>query len=188
MIIDHPVLLLRKSNPIKNIEDYKDVSTLVAEEMQKINENSMAAPCINILKCLFVYEYLDKRYVVANPSYIAGDGDVQLIKESCPSWPGEHFMPRYAVIDATYQTEIDGKLQWIERTIEGDESLIFQHECDHLKGKHPIRDGYIEDSKGIKRKPQVARLSIPRNSPCPCGKVNAQGKPEKYKNCCRRSM
>lgn len=179
MIITEPILLLRKSTEVNGLEEAEQITRRLREVMRDTGEDSLAAPCTGILKRLFIYIHGGTEYVVINPTYKAEECDVQIVSEGCPSWPKKYFMSRLSRIAVSYQTLLSGSLHGIERVIEGVEAIVFQHECDHLHGIHPLRDGYVEGPNGEKRK-SVISLSHPRNSPCPCG----GGK--KFKKCCER--
>lgn len=179
MIITEPVLLLRKSTEVDGLEEAIQITQELREAIRGKEEDSLSAPCIGVLKCLFIYIYDGVEYVVVNPTYRAEECEVQIVSESCPSWPKKYYMSRLSRIAVSYQTLSSDSLHEIERVIEGVEAIVFQHECDHLRGIHPLRDGYVEGPNGEKRK-SVVNLRHPRNGPCPCN----SGK--KFKKCCER--
>ena len=52
-----------------------------------------------------------------------------------------------------------------------------------------IPPDYVADFMRQKRTKPIVRdyKKVGRNDPCPCGAVDENGKPKKYKNCCLRS-
>lgn len=176
MIIQEPVLLIRPTQDIEK-DEIADVSEKVIAEMRSIGGSSLSAPAIGILKKLFVYDPKDDTgiMIACNPVFRPEEGDVIQVEESCPCWDQRYVMMRYSRIQATYY---DKTFTQVTRIMSDVEAINFQHECDHLSGKHPHR-GAIVNQNG-KYVEVVKSISFPRNSSCPCG----TGK--KFKKCCGR--
>lgn len=134
---------------IKNIKS-EDFDISKEEEIQKAKETAktlihlckdkrgfgMAAPQIGVYKNIFVYRKFtqgSKFEVVVNPSYIPVSNKLVKTSESCFSVPEKsYFIQRNHEINVNYfdpYTKV-----FINKTIDGHEAIIFQHEHDHLLG------------------------------------------------------
>ena len=114
-------------------------------------------------KAFFVINKNDQypQMVFINPKVIKHYENKQFCSERCLTWPDKKLRAfRYDMIDVEYTT-IEGKQ--INRTFDGFQSQVFQHECNHI-------DGIPELFEGGKK--------VGRNEPCPC----MSGK--KFKKCC----
>lgn len=52
-----------------------------------------------------------------------------------------------------------------------------------VTGSNPLLRGYLPKTRPVVR--DIKKIG--RNDPCPCGAVDENGKPKKYKNCCLAS-
>jgi len=95
----------------------------------------LAAPQINKLLRMFIVNPLNRvlpPYIVINPTIIKRRMKVSW-KEGCMSIPGIYRTTRVRddIIDVQYYDEL-GKV--VKRRLKGFESVVFQHELDHLNG------------------------------------------------------
>jgi len=89
----------------------------------------LAAPQIGGDLRIFVF---NTEEIIINPIIIAGSSKIWS-EESCLSIPNASFrVRRYAEITVAYYNK-DGKIT-NDRVLTGLESIVFQHEYDHLKG------------------------------------------------------
>lgn len=111
---------------------------------------------------------------VINPEITNQYEKKTFIKEGCLSFPNKRVNTlRYNYTHAEY-TDLDGIRK--KAILTGLESVIFQHECDHLNGVLFFdRRGLVSSTTAVNTS---SRKKIGRNTPCPCG----SGK--KYKRCC----
>ena len=93
---------------------------------------AIAAPQIGILRRFAVCMMQSKEVVeLINPTILEASGE-DVMKEGCLSCPNK-FMPvkRATTVKIRYQ---DRNGKWIERTFEGFDARVCQHEMDHLDG------------------------------------------------------
>ena len=116
--------------------------------------------------------------LIINPEILDYIGDSEYKKESCLTWPYKYVISqRFEEIKVSY---LDIKNKEVVKKIHGLESQVFQHEYDHLEG---IEEEIIKrDHFTYKRE----KSKINRNSSCPCGSTDKNGKKIKYKKCCGR--
>ncbi len=149
-------LLRKKSKPIPEQEiRSKEIKKLIRdmfETMEEADGLGLAAPQVGILKQIVVVSFsrndrypelknpeLEKgmsRQVLINPQVEPIDpqkGGVIGFWEGCLSVPGMRgYVERPAKIKLSWYDQ-EGILS--EKTIEGTDAVIYQHECDHLEGK-----------------------------------------------------
>jgi peptide deformylase len=112
--------------------------------------------------------------VFINPKIVKNHGVTKRCVEGCLTWPKKKVIAqRYRRIDVEWWNP-DGTKEAEELT--GWEAQVWQHEQDHLDG---IEEEIVENDHFTLRSTKV-----PRNAPCPCGKMRDNGKPYKYKQCC----
>ena len=67
--------------------------------------------------------------------YPIASGKRSLVVESCLSLPGRQYeVSRFKHIMATYAAILQGSLSYTGRVLTETDAIVFQHECDHLKG------------------------------------------------------
>ncbi|MBI2707751.1 MAG: peptide deformylase [Proteobacteria bacterium] len=173
--------ILRKKTPFIGEDDWACVPPTVQKLLyvrDKVLKGGagLAAPQIGLSLPIFIYtpdRTTENLRIVINPSlepigpsYVRG-------AEACFSVPLRcTHVDRWTKIKVRYQ---DVDRQWIEKTVEGFEAKVFQHEMDHLEGKltldhesadvmtfteaHLFEDHmkqiHLEDSKTYKRKEGV---------------------------------
>jgi peptide deformylase len=97
----------------------------------------LAAPQVGINKRLLVFNKMAgeveqeiHEMVLANPRINARSQEMMVGREGCLSFPRiEGNVARCTWIEVSYQ-DLNGNK--VEKTFEGDEAIIFQHEYDHL--------------------------------------------------------
>jgi peptide deformylase len=95
----------------------------------------IAAPQVGISKTFFLFrrESNNELVVCVNPQIKELSTGFTFSEEGCLSHPGEtKVISRYPVIGACWYDEYG--TFFMER-LEGRDSIVFQHEMDHLKGK-----------------------------------------------------
>lgn len=81
---------------------------------------------------VFVFKLFDFWEIVVNPEILARKGNIVNSEEGCLSNPGIYgIVPRNSKIKVKYLNK-DGQETY--RTLKQRNSIIFQHEYDHLKG------------------------------------------------------
>ena len=140
-------LLRQKSLPIPENEiGSKEIKKLIRDMFDTMREAEglgLAAPQIGVLKQLVVvgsskserYPELQdgiERKVLINPKIEILEKETLGFWEGCLSVPGMRgYVERPRKIKLSYYNE---KEDFSEEIIEGFDAIVFQHECDHLKG------------------------------------------------------
>lgn len=119
------------------------------KEILKSSENGagLAAPQIGVSKSFLGIKEKDGVRVLINPKLVAYFGDKVYPKmvdkegresdflEGCLSFPDLYgTVKRYLKIEAKWQEIRNNKLETRNRTMEGFEAILWQHEYDHLLG------------------------------------------------------
>lgn len=130
----HP-LLREKSEKVSSFEGLKEFSDLMLEKMYECSGIGLAAPQVGVPFRLFVIHIQRKekdfKRVCVNPEILESSGEASIL-ESCLSVEEKDIqIPRFSTIKVKFFKE-DGEL--VVETIEGLESICFQHELDHLDG------------------------------------------------------
>ncbi len=113
--------------------------------------------------------------LIINPVIEETFGEKVEHEEGCLSWPGKTIITqRHLKLNVSY-TNIKGE-RVEKETLNSLQSIVWQHEIDHLNG--------VKDIKFMKDTYERALNKVGRNDPCPCGSMDAVGKPSKYKKCC----
>lgn len=96
----------------------------------------LAAPQVGINKQIFVSYYpLYSAKIWINPTYINYGFSKILSTEGCLSIPNQEItVDRYKTISVTGATEHNRSINHYSPILKGIESIIFQHEYDHLQG------------------------------------------------------
>ncbi len=104
--------------------------------MRKHDGLGLAAPQVGIFERWFVAKMKDGVWTCINPAYYPiASGKQRTVVESCLSLPGRRYeVSRFKHIMATYAVLIEGSLSYTRRALTETDAVIFQHECDHLKG------------------------------------------------------
>lgn len=121
------------------VEPGEDVAELIENLHDTLMEyrrvhgagRAIAAPQIGVKKRL-IYLYMDKPYVLINPSLSFPDKETYRLLDDCMSFPGLVVeVERYRRGELTYFD-----MEWKPRKLhlEGDWSELVQHEYDHLDG------------------------------------------------------
>ena len=113
--------------------------TKMAWFMDKHQGIGIAAPQVGVSKRVFLMHRfgtgsvdLGKVEVVCNPQILAFSKKMVMSKEGCLSLPGmEGIVERHDKIRVKYQNEAGS---WKELDLKGLNSIVFQHESDHLNG------------------------------------------------------
>jgi len=105
----------------------------------------LSAPQVGVFKRMFVYRKTEDSFqVIINPEYIELSKKKMKVLESCMSYPNENFLvSRSRDIQAIYY-EYDYKKKELVRKgreLNGNKSIIFQHETRHLDGNTIKTDG-----------------------------------------------
>lgn len=166
---------LRQVSTDCSLEESESIFEKLEIEIKKHdNALGLSAIQIGIPKRAFVmweqnyHQNRDKKILhFLNPKIVELDEPIAESYESCFSLP-EYYVKLKRYEQVTQEDEINGK-----SVLYQDESIIFQHEFDHLNGI------LIIDKKDriVIRQP-LENLNIERNKPCTCG----SGK--KAKRCC----
>lgn len=124
----------------------------------------LAAPQIGIHKRIAIIRTKDHSIDLVNPVMVERERGIIVKGEGCLSLPG--------VSADTWRfdevfVKCDRNTAGLEAT--GLEAVAIQHEMDHL-------DGVLLTDRAAMR-------NAGRNDPCPCGLVDREGKPVKFKRC-----
>lgn len=129
-------ILLKKASPITHIHQVRNILIEMKEYVENPENNAagIALPQVGVSKRAFVAAFTTGVEILINPTFEILDETKIFIPsgEGCLSIPDVvGIVPRYNKLNISY-TSIDGGL--ITREIEGIDSIIFQHEYDHLDG------------------------------------------------------
>ena len=150
----HPNYYLRTvKDPIlrtvcEPIKDFSELEEIVFSMREIISEYphavGIAAPQIGENKRVILAKLDTKFQVIVNPEIILAKGYIPFI-EGCLSFPGTSAIKirRYS-IGVKYQ-DIEG--QYRIENFKGKNSVILQHEIDHLNGKNIINPEYYVPPK-----------------------------------------
>ena len=88
-------------------------------------------------------------------------------------------------------TILDGAGE-IKEIVSDDNVQSLQDRIDEYQTENAVKGGqmieYTELMRRLRTKPLVRDYKkIGRNDPCPCGAVDENGKPKKYKKCCLKT-
>lgn len=183
IIVNDEKLLRQKSEEVKDYAEGKEIADKLIEEVEKIGGHKKAlglsAPQIGIFKRVFIawgntgVSGKVGWNIYINPVLEDTVSALRMFyEEGCLSFP-------YATVRTHRNSElVVSNLEEDETrhryALTGLESIVFQHELDHL-------DGILMFDRIAKSVPASANGGsdkIGRNDPCPCG----SGK--KYKKCC----
>lgn len=132
--IENPDLRVNCSTVKFLPEDFDDTLADMFETMIHFRGVGLSAPQVGIEKRFFIYtlDLESSEYrVIINPVITSRKG-VSVAEEGCLSYEGYMAeVSRAFEITVKYQDE---NMKKVERTIQGWEARIFQHEMDHLDG------------------------------------------------------
>ena len=165
IVTDDKSLRIKSNNTsIAECDELKIWEKLEATLKENKNGVGLSAIQIGIPIRAALAKIGDKIHKLVNPKIIAkSDEMTKFDREGCLSIPNKYVNTlRHKTI--TVENEINGTV-----TYEGFESIVVQHEIDHM-------DGVLMTDR--KMQPVKFEKKIGRNDKCPCG----SGK--KYKKCC----
>jgi len=144
--------------------------------------NQLALDGQRILKRVCCVRTEEENWIVAvNPIIFQKTGKTKENYEGCLTWPGKTIVAeRHESVVIQYQ-DVEGNNH--NRSCSGFESIVWQHEINHLDG---IYERVVHPKTGRIFGPSVGMTTIQKsikvkpNSPCKCG----SGK--KFKKCCGR--
>jgi len=132
---DDPVLR-QKSADVVTDEDFASVRAVKADMLKimvKKKGIGLAANQVGIAKRFFIARIGIMPAVFVNPVIKRRHGEMVVANEGCLSFPGlVRPVSRDWKIDVSYEDEFGRKY---DRTLEGMNARVFQHEFDHLEGK-----------------------------------------------------
>lgn len=144
----------------------------------------LAAPQLGIKKRVFIawgsvgegHAYAYNAYV--NAEYMCAISDDRLLyTEGCLSLPGVHARTnRHSEIRISTLEDDEERHEYV---LDGVDAVVFQHEYDHLFGIL-MTDFALSTETDM----PLGMVHVGRNDPCPCGKMDARGRPIKFKKCC----
>lgn len=126
--------------PIKEdeVEEHIKIAQAMIEFVAKNGGVGLSAPQVGINKKLIIWMGGDDTFHIGfNPAYFRKDTKVINTVESCLSYPEEEYFieKRKKYIQAVYfAPNQSGKLVKVTRAMRPDESIIYQHEVDHING------------------------------------------------------
>jgi peptide deformylase len=130
-------ILLENCNDVVNIdEDLVSTAKEMIDTMKSVEGIGLAAPQVGILQRFFVCidfsdENREESLVLINPQITKKEGRIES-KEGCLSIPGFYeYVYRYENIEIK-ALDLDGKE--VVYNPQGLQSVVFQHEYDHLDG------------------------------------------------------
>jgi len=170
MIVTDEKILRQKSTDIESLEEAKEVADKLLKEFTSLKKDSavgLSAIQIGIPKRMFITKLDDGNIKIwKNPKLVWFSEEVVHPVEGCLSFPGISIRTSRSEYITVDNEDEDGVHEYV---LEGMESIVFQHELDHLNGVLMFdRVAKLEPAKSDK---------VGRNEPCPCG----SGK--KYKKC-----
>jgi peptide deformylase len=130
----------RLATPCDRVEDVAAIETLVTDMFETMYDapgRGLAAPQVGVLQRVFVMDAGWKEgdmtpVVCINPRIVSVSSETARGPEGCLSIPGVTAEVTRATTVTMAYTDLTGTAQ--ERTFEGAEAIIAQHEYDHLDG------------------------------------------------------
>jgi len=179
MIITDPKILGTVSSDVTQ-DEIAGLEKLLLDEVKNHKDAAgLAAIQLGVPKRLFIaFDDVASKWVLwVNPQIEQYEDEKIEVVEGCLSFPLQHVLTkRHKQILVSAQSLEN----WPERerfALNGMDSVIFQHELDHLNGKLMFDRGTRYFGKTA---PFKSENKIGRNDLCPCG----SGK--KYKKCCSK--
>jgi len=140
-------LKLRYREEVENVvceeitPDELERAVKLGEEMIKFSASNggvgLSGPQIGINKKIIVWQYKDGMYQMGfNPQYYNNGKKIKTI-EGCLSYPNEnYYLQRRKYVRAIYYVPNKERTELVKlsRNLRGEESIIFQHETDHING------------------------------------------------------
>lgn len=156
-----PILVVGKDDPNSSVfsddvileEDISELVAFMRKTMDETDAVGLAANQVGVLKRVFLmrrfymlkdglgkgnlpkfrFEPRDETHVMVNPVILERSKELMVFIEGCLSFPNKIVQTRRpGAVKVVYYTE-HGKM--VCEVLDGLESIIFQHELDHLNGK-----------------------------------------------------
>lgn len=134
-------ILTKKARVIENIDEkIKMLAQDMLDTMYANDGIGLAACQVGMLKSMITYDvmYVDEKHpkkqpvVMINPKIIDKSKTMVVVEEGCLSFPNVfENVKRHEKITVEY-TDLDGKRK--VKHVKGMESVVIQHETDHLEG------------------------------------------------------
>ena len=134
-------ILTKKARVIENVDEkIKMLAQDMLDTMYANDGIGLAACQVGMLKSMITYDimYVDEKHpkkqpvVMINPKIIDKSKTMVVVEEGCLSFPNVfENVKRHEKITVEY-TDLDGKRK--VKHVKGMESVVIQHETDHLEG------------------------------------------------------
>ena len=129
---------------VEDAEEAIEIGEKLIETSVELGGAGIAAPQVGINKKVFAFSFTNEKdemlYQIAlNPQYFPSEKKTTRVVEGCLSYPEKAFiLNRFKYIRAIYYTydTKNKELVKITKNMRGEQAIVFQHECDHLYGKH----------------------------------------------------
>ena len=122
----------KNSESVSSIESIKDTLENMNDTLDSSGGIGISAPQIGILKrACIIKSSIGKNVVLVNPEIVDGFGEITVV-ESCLSVPGEEVYKKRALLVTVRYIDENGDIN--EKDFTSPESIIIQHEVDHLDG------------------------------------------------------
>lgn len=135
----------------EEVPEMVELAKKMIEYCYKNGGVGLSAPQIGVYKRMFVYRKTEDSFqVIINPEYIELSKKKMKVLESCMSYPNENFLvSRSREIQAIYYEYDKKKKELVRkgRELNGNKSIIFQHETLHLDG-HTIKTDGVPQING----------------------------------------
>ena len=127
----------------QDVEDINKGIKFGKKLLQTLNQHpngvGLSAVQVGYMKRIFVMRWNGVERIVINPMILKHSSKRVSMIEGCLTFPGKEVsVKRSQSIEVIYT---NGKGEIIERTLEGMEARIFQHEFDHLNGICKVGSG-----------------------------------------------
>lgn len=123
-----------KDMPLSEIPGHED-RTVIYMKMIMAHNLGLACPQVGIFRNMFIMRYGSEIISCYNPSWKPKSEKKALSKEGCltyqPTWKNQKNVLRYKIIIAEF---IDRNGNHQKLKLRGMDSIVFQHESDHLIG------------------------------------------------------
>ena len=156
LLIQEPAGVLHQVSGEIDIFDYKRMkeAKLLSQKMcgvaWPLRGLGLAAPQVGVLTRMFIFlEGDNPRYTTCiNPSFEPLGDEMVTTDEGCLSVEGgKKYIPveRHKEVRATW---FDLRGNRLIKTLRGEDSIVFQHEYDHLEGRTILGDEYLDVQSG----------------------------------------
>lgn len=124
----------------KEADSYiKNTVPSMIEFVKERNGLGLAAPQVGVPKKFFIAKDLESgEFIPYFNAWYVKDGSRIKSEEGCLSYPEEdvQVVKRFKSIKLIYQVYTDKGLRGRIAKVSGEQAIIFQHECDHIKDKN----------------------------------------------------